>query len=221
MRNTHRWSHYHRYIAAQIKACKYRRSNMAVYAAYATWRLCCLIHRGTDVWGNQPLPHVDFTPLYTAQHKTFTCPQEGSFNLGMFLGMLTADGHVTTSNYVVGITKNCPEVLERFTALLEALFGLHGRKLIDPRNGVTSIVVGSKSLQEWLRGIGFSKQQVPDCVLTGSRDMALGYLSRLYLDGWITRSQVGISQKSRSLPSRCPGTVGITWECRPTLPPIL
>jgi hypothetical protein len=98
-------------------------------------------------------------------------------DLAMFLGMLTADGHVTKSNYVVGLTKNCPATLGVFKALLLKLFNLVGRELVDPRNGVTGVSIGSKSLQEFLLTVGFSKQRIPDSVLSAYLRIFQGFIS--------------------------------------------
>lgn len=158
------------------------------------------LHLGADMWGEDVLPDVSIAPTYGGQQKTFHQPAQAGYDLGQFLGMLTADGHVTSSNYVVGITKNCEQVLARFDFLMAKLFGLTAHRITDARNGVTGSTIGSKALCEWLRAIGFSKESVPDLIFSGSRQAALGYLSGMYLDGWISEiGDVAISQKHRSL----------------------
>jgi len=61
-------------------------------------------------------------------------------------------------------------VLATFGKLLYDLFGLPHHISTDERNGVTSVRVGSKALCEWLSGIGFTKEIVPDIILTAPRD---------------------------------------------------
>lgn len=159
------------------------------------------ISQGAECWGtNRTIPPVLVSEPYGSGHKNFKCPVELTAALGLFLGMLTADGHVIQSNYTVGLTKNCPEVLATFGKLLYDLFGLPHHISTDERNGVTSVRVGSKALCEWLSGIGFTKEIVPDIILTAPRDVVCGYLSGLYLDGYITRTgDVAISQKHGGL----------------------
>lgn len=155
---------------------------------------------GNEMWGDDAIPVAVLSEKYGSQHTTFHAPARSSFELGMFLGMLAADGHVVQSNYVVGITKNSPGVLDTFRKLLHLLFGLHSYRLTDKRNGVTGESVGAKSLVEWLNVIGFSKKSIPDFILGGCRDAAIGFLSGLYLDGWISKTgDVAISQKHRGI----------------------
>jgi len=153
---------------------------------------------GDELWGvDQPINFQDL-PLHGSQHRTFKAPSNMSPDLGLFLGMLTADGHVTQSNYAVGFTKNNAEVRKEFIRLLHDLFGLVGHEIEDARNGVGGVTVGSKSLVTFLSYLGFSKENVPDAVLSSSKATVVAYLSGLYLDGWISQS-VSLSQKHRGL----------------------
>ena len=159
------------------------------------------LQQGTDMWGPAKVPqNIRVTAPHGSQNP-FKHPNNNQANdVALFLGMLTADGHVTRSNYSIHLTKNCPNVLKKFRALLLNLFGLHARLITDQRNGVTSMSVGSKSLMEWLDGVGFSKRAIPDFILSGSKEMLVSYLSGLYLDGWISKGQdICISQKNQQL----------------------
>lgn len=159
------------------------------------------IRRGTECWGSETVPVVALSPPHGSQHAFRQPAAAQAVDVALFLGMLTADGHVSRSNYVVGLTKNDPHVRATFTALLADLFGLTGREVEDQRNGVMGVTLGSKSLVEWLDAVGFSKERVPAFVLGGSRAMAVAYLSGLYLDGYFTAQGQGpsISQKHGSL----------------------
>lgn len=159
---------------------------------------------GSHCWGSRALPDVKLSSAYGSQNA-FNAPSVLTPELGTFLGMLTADGHVTPSNYTIGFTKDSLEARSLFKTLLGSLFGLKARDVDDDRreggpDGLTGVTIGSKSLMEWLQAIGWSKKQVPPCILSGTREAAVGYLSGLYLDGYITRADdVAIGQKHRSL----------------------
>lgn len=150
---------------------------------------------GSECWGSGDVPIVEISELHGSGTKhDFIIPNSPSYDLGLFLGMLTADGHVTKTNYVVGLTKNDDNVLAVFGNLVKKLFNIDMHRIVDSRNGVTGITVGCKPLTEWLNGIGFSKKNIPDFILCGTREMALGYLSGLYLDGWVTARNSGKKQ---------------------------
>ena len=70
--------------------------------------------------------------------------------------------------------------------LIQVTGGLTAREIEDARNGVKGVTIGSKYLMQWLDGVGFTKDHVPDFVLGGSRAACLAYLSGLYLGGWVT-----------------------------------
>jgi len=143
---------------------------------------------GQDVWGSNQT--IEFVPasIYGTQHKGVIFPDRMTEDLATFLGMLTADGHVIRSNYVVGITKNNPEVRTRALELFSSLFGLQAYDKVDARTGVHCILVGSKGLVEFLDHIGFTKECVPSIILGSSRGVCLAYLSGLYLDSYVGSS---------------------------------
>jgi ribonucleotide reductase alpha subunit len=153
---------------------------------------------GVDLWGSDS--PLRFTPsaIYGSQHRDVRFPRSMSPDLGQWLGMLTADGYIARSNYTIGLTKNDRAVLQRFATLTQRLFSLTTTRVRDARNGVTEEVIHAKGVVEFLDAIGFTKEQVPDCVLTASRDTVLAYLSGLYLGGYLTQS-LSISQRQVGL----------------------
>jgi ribonucleotide reductase alpha subunit len=158
------------------------------------------IHRGTECWGHSVAPTVTLSSPWGGQNRFRQPEPRQAADVALFLGMLTADGHVVQSNYLVGLTKNCENVLSTFIRLADELFGLKMHRRRDSRNGVTFCEVGSKSLCEWLAAVGWSKRSVPGFVLSGTREAALSYLSGLYLDGWISKKgHMAICQKHKSL----------------------
>lgn len=157
---------------------------------------------GAEMWGQENVPqNIVLSETYGSQNA-FRCPtQEQAVYVALFLGMLAADGHITRTNYSIHLTKNCDEVRNQFRWLLLNLFGLEGHDKTDPRNGVRFVSVGSKSLMEWLDAVHFSKTNIPDFILEGSRQMAVAWLSGLFLDGWIDirDKNIRVGQKHQSL----------------------
>jgi adenosylcobalamin-dependent ribonucleoside-diphosphate reductase len=153
---------------------------------------------GTEMWGSDK--RIEFTPspYYGSQHKETVFPTKMSPQLGLLLGMLTADGHITEANYTVGLTKGDDAVLSTFAALIKELFNLDATPSSDPRSNAKFMAIHSKHVVEFLHSIGFSKSHIPDCILAASRDTVLAYMSGLYLDGWVAQS-ICISQKAISL----------------------
>lgn len=149
---------------------------------------------GSNMWGQDEEIRFEPSALYGSQHKDTKFPKGMSPRLGTFLGMLTADGHVVRSNYTIGLTKNDPSTRELFGVLTTELFGLAATPVTDERNGVQGMAIHSKAVVEFLDAVGFTKDFIPDCVLSASRETVLGYMNGLYLDGWISQS-ISISQE--------------------------
>lgn len=159
------------------------------------------IHRGTEMWGMEgaELPTVTTSAPHGSQ-KAVNLPTHMTEQLALFLGMLTADGHVTKTTYTVGLTKNNIPVLNAFEKAATELFGITCKYTEDARNGVLGVHFSSKTIVEWLKGIEFSKEHVPSCVLSGSRKECVAYISGLFLDGWISKiGDIAIGQKHQSL----------------------
>ena len=156
---------------------------------------------GTEMWGKDHVPSdMALSEMYGSQNAFRLPGDDQSEDVALFLGMLAADGHLVRQNYTIGLTKNCDEVRAEFTRLLWDLFGLKGRGITDSRNGVKGVTIGSKSLIEWLDGVHFSKQSIPDFILGGSRKMAVAWLSGFFLDGWISEiDDMAVGQKHQSL----------------------
>jgi len=149
---------------------------------------------GSDTWGDDAEIQFAPSPSYGSQHKDVTFPTRMSPRLGLFLGMLTADGHITRENYTVGLTKGDATVLDAFAELTTELFNIASIPSEDPRSHAKGMAIHAKAVIEFLDAIGFTKDQIPDCVLTASRATVLAYMSGIYLDGWVTQS-ISISQR--------------------------
>jgi len=154
---------------------------------------------GADMWGTETEVNISgIDPLYGGQKK-LKVPTTFNSELAMLLGMLTADGHVSRGVWTVKLFKNCPEVLERFTSIIEDNFGVTTVEKVDSRTGVHERYLASKTFVQWLDCVGWCKEHVPDVILKGPREHALAYLSGLYLDGFISNNAPRIGQKRGSL----------------------
>ena len=149
---------------------------------------------GAEMWGEDHAIAFAPSPSYGSQHKDVIFPRHMTSRLGLFLGMLAADGHITRENYTVGITKGDDAVLQTFAQLTDELFHLQAIPTDDPRSDAKGMAIHSKAVVEFLDAIGFTKDQIPDCILTASRATVLSYMSGVYLDGWIAQS-ISISQR--------------------------
>ena len=149
---------------------------------------------GSEMWGEDHAIAFAPSPSYGSQHKDVIFPRHMTPRLGLFLGMLAADGHVTRENYTVGVTKGDDAVLQTFAQLTDELFHLQATPADDPRSNAKGMSIHSKAVVEFLDAIGFTKDQIPDCILTASRATVLSYMSGVYLDGWIAQS-LSISQR--------------------------
>jgi len=149
---------------------------------------------GAEMWGEDAPIAFTPSPLYGSQHKEVTFPMRMSPRLGLFLGMMAADGRITRDNYTIGLTKGDEGVLEVFASLTKELFNLEAIPFEDGRSDAKGRAIHSKAVMEFLDAVGFTKNQIPDRVLSASRETVLAYMSGVYLDGWVTQS-ICISQR--------------------------
>ncbi len=113
------------------------------------------ISRGSKIFG--AYKNIDFTPLphKTNKARIIKTPDKMSEELGLFMGLLTADGGLTTENRIVYTQAN-PEVLDIYRRLLNSLFGISAP--IIAKSGKSDkakdVVVNSKHMKDFLAHIG-------------------------------------------------------------------
>ncbi len=149
------------------------------------------VRLGANVWA---LDNADLlkgfnpSPLHTAQ-KRITLPERMTPQLARFLGQYIAEGNKAASNYTVRVTNLNTDVLAHCLETVRDQFGLTGRIETDKRNGVTSFVVASKTLCEFLDHIGAggdsSSKQIPWSVLRSSEECVREFVGGLWLDGYV------------------------------------
>jgi len=149
------------------------------------------VRLGASVWASQNadlLTGFAPSPLHTAQ-KRIELPAKMTPQLARFLGQYIAEGNKTASNYMVRVTNLNPDVLAHCAQTVREQFSMEGRIETDRRNGVTSFVVASKTLCEFLDHIGAggdsSSKQIPWSVLRSSEECVREFIGGLWLDGYV------------------------------------
>ncbi len=107
---------------------------------------------------------LDFKPAKnkTNKSKNIKTPREMSPDLGLFLGLLTADGGITVKNRVVYTQAN-EYLLNLYRTLLKNLFSISAPTInkSGQSNKAKDILVNSKQLQEFLIYLGMKSVKAP------------------------------------------------------------
>ena len=162
------------------------------------------IKLGDRLWAEEDADLSSFAPsaLHGSQ-KTIRVPTRMTPELAWFIGVYTAEGNITASNWTVAIHNNCQAVQERIQRIARELFGL-GVDVRQERT-VVSCKLSSKTLVEFLRfcgvGEGAERKMVPWSVLQSTEACARTFISGVYLDGYIPKhaSKVGLCVASKQL----------------------
>jgi hypothetical protein len=192
----------HRVKVANAQGYDWKRLSEITEEDYVAVRL------GAEMWANEDADLSHFVPAkpYGCQ-KVVHLPHRMSPELARFFGWYIAEGSISRSNWTVRITNNNPAVLEGCQKILCEQFGLDGKIVTDARNGVTSIVVASKTLVEWLEFVGCggdsAKKEIPWSVLQSRRESIQAFVGGLWLDGYVRQDgMVAICLNSPTLISQ-------------------
>src|SRR3989344_5316991 len=113
------------------------------------------ISRGSKLFGAEE--KIDFTPLpnKTNKARTIRLPIRMTRELGLFFGLLTADGGLTIENRIVYTQAN-EEVLGIYQKLLDDLFGIVAPTIMKSgaSNLAMDVFVHSKNLKDFLTHLG-------------------------------------------------------------------
>ena len=162
------------------------------------------IKLGDRLWAEEDADLKGFVPSEPhGSQKVIRVPQRMSPDLAWLLGVYTAEGNITASNWTTAIHSNCRAVQEKVRRIVQELFGLD----VDIRQErtVVSCKVSSKTLVEFLRfcGVGEGAEQkiVPWSVLQSTEACVRAFVSGVYLDGYIPKSvsKVGFCVASQVL----------------------
>jgi ribonucleoside-diphosphate reductase alpha chain len=154
---------------------------------------------GAQTFGcDLPLTGFRQSTVVSGYQKLIRVPSKMTPDLAHFVGAWCAEGHI--DHYTVTITNNERPVLERLNESADRLFGVSGTIAPGGRGKALSLRINSKSLCEFLRFLGCTKgaanKTIPWAILQSSRKSLVAFLSGLYLDGYVTRSKIGISLAS-------------------------
>ena len=142
---------------------------------------------GTDLWAKEaprlPVPAAPFD----GREKRVTLPETMTEELAWLLGAYAAEGHTTCSNWTVTLTNSVEAVLERAVRAWRSEFGVSA--VIDRQPGkCPGVKVSSKRIVLLLQAMGCggraSEKRIPDVILQSPKEMALSFLSGLFLDGY-------------------------------------
>ena len=146
---------------------------------------------GAEVWAREDALLNWNAPAPERNLKSIRVPQRMTPRLARFLGQYIAEGNVAKSNWTLRVTNNNPAVLRACIETVREEFGLEGRIETDKRNGVTSFVVASRSLCQFMEHIGCggnsSTKHIPWSVLQSSRESVREFVGGLWQGGYVRR----------------------------------
>jgi len=132
-------------------------------------------------------------PVRVGKAHVYSLPEEVDEDLAEFLGLMIADGTVTSKSF--SLTKRHPEVVSRFCELTQKLFDKSPS--IYSRPSFQTATVSSVYLSKWLTTIGGlnSKQKaIPECILRSPSFIQAKFLRGLFEDGSIhLQNRKGVS----------------------------
>ena len=147
------------------------------------------VRLGANFWAQQDAAlGFEPGPSYGSQ-KAMRVPEKMTPKLARFVGQYIAEGSISRSNWTVRLTNNNPQVLEGALETVREVFGLEGQIATDARNGVTSLVVASKYVVEFLEHIGAGgrsdTKRIPWSILQSTEACVREFVGGLWLDGYV------------------------------------
>ncbi|OGG72555.1 hypothetical protein A3A38_02285 [Candidatus Kaiserbacteria bacterium RIFCSPLOWO2_01_FULL_53_17] len=143
------------------------------------------ISRGSKLFGVSDEIRFSPTPHTTNKTRVIKTPTTMTKELGLFLGLLTADGGLTVHNRVVYTQANA-EVLGTYTALLKDLF--HITAPIVAKSGQSNkakdVIVNSKHLKDFLtclgvKPVGAREKEIPRSIRESSSEVIKAFIQGL------------------------------------------
>jgi len=134
---------------------------------------------------------VNWEDEFNTSANAYVTPKKMSSDLAMWLGMLAADGTLTQTTGIVGISIGGdadPNVEKTFVALYERLFNVTPNRKVDSRNGVVTVYVHSRNLLRYVQsliGNNAYEKFVPKQILQGSRKEKIAFINGITLDGYV------------------------------------
>src|SRR3989344_5631577 len=144
------------------------------------------ISRGSKLFGE--LEKIDFTPSLNKTNKAreIKIPTTMTESLGLFMGLLTADGGLTIGHRVV-YTQMEGEVLDIYTGLLKELFDITAPIVAKSgqSNKAKDVIVNSKHLKEFLAHLGLTSARAQEKEIPRSIRQSRPEVIRAFIQGLI------------------------------------
>lgn len=143
------------------------------------------ISRGAKFFGTNE--EISFTPSpnKTNKARVIKTPTKMTEELGLFMGLLTADGGLTIGNRIVYTQAN-PEVLNMYIKLLNNLFGLTAPIVAKSgkSNKARDIIVHSKHLKDFLahlglKPVGARQKEIPKSIRESGPEIIKAFIQGL------------------------------------------
>lgn len=144
---------------------------------------------GVSADANSPAP-LPPPPKTDVRAVEYGLPRVISLDMAEFLGLMVGDGTVYGAGF--RLTKQHPEVVDRFSALCERLFDVHVKRYTIPfKNGDGVVFAGevnSTQLSSWLLSIGGlapREKFIPPCIMRSPVQFHARFLRGLFEDGTV------------------------------------
>lgn len=170
------------------------------------------ISRGPVLFGNR-IDLSNFKPSeIKTYHRKISFPSKMTPQLAQFLGLLTADGGLSTERggiHRVVYTQANPKLLSLYKKLLKELFGItqfiEKKSGSNPNTKAIDIEVNSIQLKEFLNYLGMKpvkapQKEIPRAIREGPKEILVSYLRALFdNDGYSGEDSLEISLSSKKL----------------------
>ncbi len=143
------------------------------------------ISRGSKLFGSYE--DIQFTPIPNKTNKAreIKIPLRMTKELGLFLGLLSADGGLTVHNRIVYTQAN-EEVLRIYINLLESLFGIAAPAVAKSgqSNKAKDVIVHSKHLKDFLahlgaKAVGAREKEMPKSIRESGPEIIKAFIRGL------------------------------------------
>ncbi len=164
------------------------------------------ISRGAKIFGVNEKIHFAPKPNKTNKARSISIPDEMSEALGLFIGLLTADGGLTIHNRIVYTQAN-EEVLGIYTKLLKDLFGIDAPRTAKSgaSNKAKDVIVHSKNLKDFLAhlgvyAVGARDKEIPRSIRQSAPETITAFIKGLMRnDGHISSRGIEVTLASEKL----------------------
>lgn len=164
------------------------------------------VSRASKLFGKKESINFSPAPNITNKSRAIKIPTKITPDLGLFMGLLSADGGLTIKNRIVYTQAN-EELLETYSSLLNNLFGISAVRIekSGKSNLAKDIVIHSKQLKDFLtymdmQPVRAQKKQIPRSVRESSQEIIKAFIQGLVRnDGHVSQVGLEITLANRTL----------------------